>query len=324
MMEPRFGHDFSRVRVHTDAQAAESARQVNALAFTVGRHIVFGEGRYAPAAEEGNRLLAHELAHVVQQRGASDRGAAEILVGAESDPLEAEAGRVAASVAGGQPARACLRDSGRVIRRVSDPTGIALKEIKPFGHADLKDDTLKQAWRTYIGATTLMQVTPAADYSGYCTKEYLTEVANTCPARFTQLRGPFCRESRCLDFNEHSAQPSGDPETGKMVNDGPDSFIDRHRTHHSESLLEGTGKNKCSVVCHQLYKYDRRKELGSFYIIRNFRAGKYKPPGGTTDLHITTGEVQKVPAATAAPSAAEFAKKVAPGLVQSGKLAEQP
>jgi Domain of unknown function (DUF4157) len=66
-MEQRFGHDFSRVRVHTDARAAESARAANALAYTVGRDVVFGAGRYAPGTTEGDRLLAHELTHVVQQ-----------------------------------------------------------------------------------------------------------------------------------------------------------------------------------------------------------------------------------------------------------------
>src|SRR5205823_2267360 len=66
-MEPRFGHDFSQVRVHTDAQAAESARAVNALAYTVGQDVVFGVGQYAPRTLEGKRLLAHELTHMVQQ-----------------------------------------------------------------------------------------------------------------------------------------------------------------------------------------------------------------------------------------------------------------
>ena len=68
-MEPRFGHDFSHVRVHNDAQAAESARKVNALAYTVGRDVVFGRGQYTPGTASGNRLLAHELTHVVQQHG---------------------------------------------------------------------------------------------------------------------------------------------------------------------------------------------------------------------------------------------------------------
>jgi Domain of unknown function (DUF4157) len=66
-MEPRFGHDFSQVRVHTDARASESAEAVNALAYTVGPHVVFRSGQYTPGTSAGQRLLAHELTHVVQQ-----------------------------------------------------------------------------------------------------------------------------------------------------------------------------------------------------------------------------------------------------------------
>lgn len=69
-MESRFGHDFSRVRVHTDTRAAESARAVHALAYTFGTHVVFAPGSYAPATGEGQWLLAHELAHVLQQADA--------------------------------------------------------------------------------------------------------------------------------------------------------------------------------------------------------------------------------------------------------------
>ncbi len=67
--EPRFGYDFSHVRVHGDVRAAESARAVNALAYTVGQDVVFGPGWYAPGTNEGSHLLAHELTHVVQQSG---------------------------------------------------------------------------------------------------------------------------------------------------------------------------------------------------------------------------------------------------------------
>jgi hypothetical protein len=66
-MESRFGYDFSRVRVHSDAQAAESAQAVNASAYTVGHHIVFDRGQYRPGTTVGQQLLAHELTHVVQQ-----------------------------------------------------------------------------------------------------------------------------------------------------------------------------------------------------------------------------------------------------------------
>ena len=67
----RFGHDFAHVRVHADAAAAESARSVHALAYTVGSDVVFGAGQYAPGTRAGQQLLAHELAHVVQQSGRS-------------------------------------------------------------------------------------------------------------------------------------------------------------------------------------------------------------------------------------------------------------
>jgi outer membrane protein OmpA-like peptidoglycan-associated protein len=68
-MEARFGRDFSRVRAHTGSKAADSAHAVNALAYTVGRDIVFGAGHYMPETLEGKRLLAHELTHVIQQAG---------------------------------------------------------------------------------------------------------------------------------------------------------------------------------------------------------------------------------------------------------------
>ncbi|MEK7399226.1 MAG: DUF4157 domain-containing protein, partial [Candidatus Poribacteria bacterium] len=71
IFEPRFGHDFSQVRVHTDAQSAESAQAVNSLAYTAGRDVVFGAGQYAPGTSTGQRLLAHELTHVIQQKGAN-------------------------------------------------------------------------------------------------------------------------------------------------------------------------------------------------------------------------------------------------------------
>jgi hypothetical protein len=69
-MEPRFEHDFSRVRVHTDARAAESAQAVGAAAYTVAQDVVFGAGRFQPDTRLGQQLLAHELTHVLQQRSA--------------------------------------------------------------------------------------------------------------------------------------------------------------------------------------------------------------------------------------------------------------
>jgi hypothetical protein len=69
--EPRLGHDFSRVRIHTDSAAGHSAREMKADAYTVESHIVFGAGRFSPESVEGRRLIAHELTHVIQQTGAA-------------------------------------------------------------------------------------------------------------------------------------------------------------------------------------------------------------------------------------------------------------
>lgn len=68
-MERGFGADFSRVRVHSGAAAAQSAQELSARAYTVGHDIVFGAGQYRPSTHEGRRLLAHELTHVLQQNG---------------------------------------------------------------------------------------------------------------------------------------------------------------------------------------------------------------------------------------------------------------
>lgn len=97
--EPRFGFDFRSVRLHTDAHAAQRARETDAAAYTVGRHIVFGAGHYAPETRGGRHLLAHELAHVIQQRDTVDAQAQ--MPNAGSEGYEREADRASYAVLGG-------------------------------------------------------------------------------------------------------------------------------------------------------------------------------------------------------------------------------
>ncbi|MBA3946491.1 MAG: DUF4157 domain-containing protein [Herpetosiphonaceae bacterium] len=97
-MEPRFGHDFSQVRLHTDGRAAESARAVNALAYTVGRDVVFGAGQYAPVSMQGMRLLGHELTHVIQQDRVSNSDHTQLALGQANDSAEAEAEQVGRTI----------------------------------------------------------------------------------------------------------------------------------------------------------------------------------------------------------------------------------
>src|ERR1700732_104239 len=103
-MEPHLGHDFSSVRLHADPRAAVSAQAVNALAYTVGRDIAFAGGEYAPGTRSGQRLLAHELTHVVQQNANSQLQPK--VIGREGDAFEQEAERVSSQIGQGGGASA--------------------------------------------------------------------------------------------------------------------------------------------------------------------------------------------------------------------------
>jgi hypothetical protein len=123
-MGSRFGHDFSAVHVHTDAQAAASARAVNALAYTVGRDVVFAAGQYAPGTHEGRHLLAHELTHVLQQGAVNDSSGPRPA--SESSSAEANADAVADAALAGRPI-GVLQPSAAAIQRRAAPY---IKKIK--------------------------------------------------------------------------------------------------------------------------------------------------------------------------------------------------
>jgi hypothetical protein len=114
-MEPRFGHDFGHVRVHTDTKAAESARAVHAFAYTMGRDVVFGAGQFVPTTNAGQQLMAHELAHVVQQSDGDHRAAPE-AVSSANDSSEYEANRAAEALVTGQSFR-LARATGPTVHR---------------------------------------------------------------------------------------------------------------------------------------------------------------------------------------------------------------
>jgi hypothetical protein len=116
-MEAHFGQDFSGVRIHTDATAAESARSVNALAYTVGRDVVFGSRQFAPSSAAGRHLLAHELAHVAQQGAAAAPTGGALQLGAVHDAHEAAADRAADALAGGGKVEAVDAAPANTVRR---------------------------------------------------------------------------------------------------------------------------------------------------------------------------------------------------------------
>lgn len=110
LFEPRFGHDFSQVRVHTNDRSAASARTVSASAYTVGNDVVFGSRQYSPSSARGQMLLAHELTHVVQQQNVSSLPLEQRLeVGPANDPYEREADEAAEQLT--WPGKAVASDS---------------------------------------------------------------------------------------------------------------------------------------------------------------------------------------------------------------------
>ena len=131
-LEGHFGTGLSDVRVHTDSNAAGAAGSIDSQAYTVGRDIYFAEGMYAPSSQSGQRLLAHEVAHVVQQRSGKQptlaaRPAHGIKIGAPDDALETDAERKAEEfVSGAQPAE--LSDEEQRKRRESAP--VAQRQIQ--------------------------------------------------------------------------------------------------------------------------------------------------------------------------------------------------
>jgi Domain of unknown function (DUF4157) len=122
--EPRFAHDFSKVRVHSDSVAAESAAAVNALAYTVGNDIVFGSGQYQPQSSAGRSTLAHELAHVVQQGNPPKSDSVPLEIGKPNDSFEQEAHASAHSVVNGGKANVKSVASGSAFRRLQRQAAI--------------------------------------------------------------------------------------------------------------------------------------------------------------------------------------------------------
>jgi hypothetical protein len=117
--EPRFGYDFSHIRVHTNGEAANAAYALQARAYTIGRDIVFGSGEYAPTTQKGRRLLAHELVHTVQQGQKSNFSVALQKNRYSSDPVEHDKNRVIGAPVSNLPA-GFVRPAPVMLSRASD------------------------------------------------------------------------------------------------------------------------------------------------------------------------------------------------------------
>jgi uncharacterized protein DUF4157 len=141
ILEPSFGRDFGHVRVHADAQAAESARAVDALAYTAGQDVVFAAGRYRPESAAGRALIAHELTHTIQQQAAPSETTSE------SDGLELEANRAAVDVLAGRPAHVTSAAAAPAVQYLKVTQGGFGRALEEFTNMwSVPDSTIRLLW----------------------------------------------------------------------------------------------------------------------------------------------------------------------------------
>lgn len=241
--EPRFGHDFSKVRVHTDTNAAESARAVNAKAYALGNDIAFGGGEYQPHTALGLRSLAHELAHVAQQTSGQMSVVPEsIEIGRHDDPAEREAEEMAQRL-GGPVTMQSDKERPRLRRQASKddepkkepPPVISLPH--PFDRLDIKpivpgpvsapslEDINKAWWYLHgggrnapanVGCAPGWEMRKSGPAEGLCCPSSISEPSHCCaPYRLTNLGGccpdgEYARGYECVKFTQPTIKgPTG-------------------------------------------------------------------------------------------------------------------
>ena len=168
-MESRFGHDFSQVRLHTGIEAATAARSVNALAYTVGQDIFFGAGQYAPATQPGQKLLAHELTHVVQQRATPARSSAPVI--------QRQGGGAAGAAAGPTEHRFTSNGVNVVVRQSCRPANFGFATVQAATedalNAIFNTECIEESRRTRIQRNLTdhgldLRCRPSASIGGAC------------------------------------------------------------------------------------------------------------------------------------------------------------
>lgn len=192
-MEPRFGHDFSQVRVHTDAQAARSAGAVDAEAYTVANHVVFGSGLFQPHAPAGLQLLAHELTHVVQQASGSV-GAPSRVAAIDPHPgMEAEARASAQTLGQKFPLRAPPTPGASLQRQPTGTSSTAKKTPAPhITEVRVNQNTSQSVKATFSDGSTAgdkcstgkghccFDETSGTAEGGACSEARSNQVGNNC------------------------------------------------------------------------------------------------------------------------------------------------
>jgi hypothetical protein len=257
VMETRFRHDFSKVRIHSGAQAAESASTLDAASYTVGSSIVMGAGRYAPGTASGQRLLAHELAHVVQAPEAPSQVDA-LEVSEPGDPDERDAERAADTAL--RPAR------GPAIRRQAEeaePTGAkkapSEEELRSLASrpslAIQRWPTLDQGSQSFVLFVMAGRYGPdfAADFFDYATgkkKPDLSSTISNSPSdspQALQARGDrLCCTPGGIPVYVHPSGHEVHRLSNPMPSEPPEDRCEKQREH---CLLDTDDEDACHKCC---------------------------------------------------------------------------
>lgn len=293
-MEPAFGMSFAHVRSHTGAVASTLTNKLNARAFAVGKHVAFGAGEYAPGTPMGDALIAHELAHVAQQKNASGSVNALDTDGTGYNALETDADQVATSVVTSlwrdkvgwkrmvQCAVPGLRSGLKIQRCASNttsarpttpaapqaadrcPTSVVLESSQDVTAAALA----RGGYRTGYGIISTMHLLPdSTDWSSAQVFERVTLATSTCPSTWNLCTGG--REAFPINQPRHSYGAEGElPAQRNRFYDFHVSRWQRSRLHDSEQNPDGL--NECSATCDQSYVCGDRV-LGRFQVTRTFR-----------------------------------------------------
>jgi hypothetical protein len=223
-LEPRFGHDFSRVRVHTDGAAVASAEALAARAYTAGSHIVFGAGEYAPASPAGRRLLAHELTHVAQQGAAARAGGAQAIQRQPQTKAPAPAAKEAPKPAPAKkaPAPKAERGLNRTIFVVQNDVWTSLPaEVRTAAEQELNKQFAFVGQASGEKAFTIKVLTPAQLPEQFDFSEAVVSVIHGDPQKYVDAAVAAQRDQirRFLD-SQHVTPPA----TGHSQPTGSDPF----------------------------------------------------------------------------------------------------
>jgi hypothetical protein len=167
-MESRLGADFSDVRVHTDGKATESARSVQAYAYTVGNDVVFQSDKYAPDSDSGQKMLAHELTHVVQQRSGPVDGTPApggIKVSHPSDSFEQAAESTAERVVSSQAPSSLTTVASSSVQRAAEEDELQLASIQRAADAP-EEEAVDESVQTFVQRADAPEEDKAEDEEG--------------------------------------------------------------------------------------------------------------------------------------------------------------